>query len=873
MNNIHQHTAKALKQKTQTLIQRFLKGKEADFLRQHARLIDDYFRQAFETSMVGPRMDIGKNPYAIVALGGYGREEQCIHSDVDLLFLFKKRVPREAENLIQEIIYPLWDIGLDVGYATRSLKECVVLAGKDYEVLTPLLDARFVCGWSLIYANLLDELREKIIAKRSRQIIAWLVENNDLRHAHFGDSAHLLEPNLKEGQGGLRDYHTMLWIARIAFNARQFRDLEYLGLLSHNEFQTLMRSITFIWNVRNRIHHISGRKCDQLHFENQVKLARSLNYKKSNGQQPVEGFMGELHGRMEALKQQHLVFLHELGYEKERKRKRKSHKTSAVDGLEVIKWGMLNFAGPEAIIKQPELLMKIFEESARLKIPLSAEAKRLVKEFSYLVNKRFRTAEPVVKSFERILVAPTPKFNVLNEMLNTGFLEKFIPRFRSVRNRIQYDQYHLYPVDRHLLRTVQIVKKFSTAKDSALEPLCANIYRGLKKRNLLLWAALLHDIGKGESSEDHASRGAAIVKSILAQMGLTSAEIDTVIFLVQEHLLLIQTATRRDILDEETAISCARKITDIERLKMLYLLTVADSIATGPMAWNDWTAALLRDFFLKTLNILEKGELATARAVEVAQRKKKEVVDSASTAAAKKKIEALLGVMSPRYLLYTPSAEIKKHIKLYHNLIRNHCEFIWEIEHATDANTRSVIICAQDRPGLISKIAGVFTLNNIDILDVQAFTWRNNIVLDIFKVKPPPDPILEDEKWNRTAGNLAAALSDQLNLAAALNKKVRAYRNEKAGLYKKPHQVNVDNSSSSFFTIVEVFTYDFPGLLFSVTDALYRCDLNIWVAKIATKADQVVDVFYVRDVNGQKADSPEQVANIKAAVMGRLPAP
>jgi len=872
MNNVHQHTAQMLQHKTRALIARFLKGKEPDFLRQHARLLDDYFRQAFETSMVGPLMDISKNPYAIVALGGYGREEQCIHSDVDLLFLFKKKVPREAENLIQEIIYPLWDIGLDVGHATRSLKECTVLAGKDYEVLLPMLDARFVCGWSLIYANLLDELREKIIAKKSRHIITWLVEKNDLRHAHFGDSAYLLEPNLKEGQGGLRDYHTMLWIARIAFNAKQTRDLEYLGLLSHEEFQTLIRSIAFIWNVRNRIHHICGRKCDQLHFENQAKLARSLDYKKNNGQQPVENFMGELHGRMEALKQQHLVFLHELGYEKKRKRKRKSHKTSTVDGLEVIKWGMLNFREPEAIVKQPELLMKIFEESVHLKIPLSAEAKRLVKEFSYLVNKQFRMSEPAVKSFERILVAPAPKFNALNEMLNTGFLEKFIPRFRGVRNRIQYDEYHLYPVDKHLLRTVQAVKKFGTARDSSLEPLCEKIYRNLKKKKLLLWAALLHDIGKSENAEDHSTQGAAIVKNILAQKGLTPADIETVVFLVQEHLLLIKTATRRDIHDEETAISCARKIKDIERLKMLYLLTVADSIATGPMAWNDWTATLLRDFFLKTLNVLEKGELATARAVEVVEQKKKEAIASAGSSAEKKKIETLLDVMSPRYLLYMPVDEIKKHIKLYNNLPGNHSNFIWQIEHTADANTRSVIICAQDRPGLISKIAGVFTLNNIDIRDVQAFTWRNNIALDIFKVKPPPDPLLEDEKWSRTAKNLAAALSDQLDLTAALNKKVRAYRNAKAGLDKRPHQVIVDNASSSFFTIIEVFTYDFPGLLFSVTDALYRCDLNIWVAKIATKADQVVDVFYVRDVNGQKVDLSEQVANIKAAIMQRLPA-
>ncbi len=870
MNNVHQQTAQKLQQKTKALIARFFKGREPDFLKQHSRLLDDYFRQSFETSMVGPRMDISKNPYAIVALGGYGREEQCIHSDVDLLFVFKKKVPKEAENLIQEIIYPLWDIGLDVGYATRALKECLALAGKDYEILTPMLDARFVCGWSLIYANLMDELREKIIAKKSRPIIDWLVEKNELRHAQFGDSAYLLEPNLKEGQGGLRDYHTLRWIARIAFNAKQSRDLEYLGLLSHEEYQTLKRSIAFIWQVRNHIHHICGRKCDQLHFHNQIKLARVLNYRKSNGQAPVERFMGELHGQMETLKQQHLVFLHELGFEKPRKRKRKSQKKSAVDGLQVIKWGMLNFAAPEIIMKSPHLLIKIFEESARLKIPISAEAKRLIKEFSHLVNKTYRASESVVKSFERILAAPAPKFNVLNEMLNTGFLEEFIPEFGSVRNRIQYDEYHLYPVDKHLLRTVQSVKKFGTARDSSLEPLCKKLYRNLKKKKLLLWAALLHDIGKGASEKDHSAKGAEMVQNILSQKGMKPADIETVIFLVQEHLLLIKTATRRDIHDEETAISCARKVKDIERLKMLYLLTVADSIATGPIAWSDWTATLLRDFFLKVLNVLEKGELASAEAVEVVANKKSEIHASTPSRKARHTVKALLDVMSPRYLLYMPASDIKEHIRLYDNLGAEN--FIWEIKRSSDASTRSVTICAKDRPGLISKIAGVFTLNNIDILDVQVFTWRNNIALDIFKVKPPPDPILEDEKWNRTAGDLAAALSDELDLTAALNKKVRDYRNAKAALALKPHRVMVDNTSSSFFTIIEVFTYDFPGLLFSITDAIYRCDLNIWVAKIATKADQVVDVFYVRDVNGQKVDLPEQVATIKAAIMGRLKA-
>ncbi|NNL74816.1 MAG: HD domain-containing protein, partial [Desulfobacterales bacterium] len=647
------------------------------------------------------------------------------------------------------------------------------------------------------------------------------------------------------------------------------RDLEYLGLLSQEEFQSLTRSLRFIWCARNHLHYLCGRKCDQLNFENQLKLAKSMEYKNVNGQKPVERFLGDLHGRMEYLKQQHLMFLYELGLEKKRQRRRKSKKKSKVEGLEVIKWGMLNFAAPEKILASPDLLIKIFEESARLKIPLSAEAKRLVKEFLYLVNRNYRNSQPIVKSFERILVAAEPTFNVLNEMLNTGFLVRFIPEFRNVINRIQYDEYHLYPVDKHLLRTVQTVKKFGTAKITSLEPLCEAIFKELKNKKLLLWAALLHDIGKGESEDDHAVKGREIIIKILTHKGLKSGDIETVAFLVQEHLFLIKAATRRDIHDEETAIFCARRIKNIVRLKMLYLLTVGDAIATGPMAWSDWTAALLRDFFLKVLNVLEKGELATEEAVKVIEQKRNDVVGSVRTPKAKKEIADLFASMSPRYRLYMPVRDILEHIEFFHKL--GDADFIWDIKRSSDANTRSVTICAKDRPGLISKMAGVFTLNNIDILDVQVFTWRNNIALDIFKVKPPPDQIMEDEKWARAEQNLVSALSGELNLRAALEKKVAAHHNSNLRISNKPHRVTVDNTSSSFFTIIDVITYDFPGLLFSITDALYQCGLNIWVAKIATKADQVVDVFYVWDLNGDKVDAPSDVTKIKAAVLERLP--
>jgi [protein-PII] uridylyltransferase len=395
------------------------------------------------------------------------------------------------------------------------------------------------------------------------------------------------------------------------------------------------------------------------------------------------------------------------------------------------------------------------------------------------------------------------------------------------------------------------------------------IYGELKNKRLLCWAVLLHDIGKGESEEDHAKKGGDIIKKILAGKGIKSEDLETVVFLVQEHLFLVKTATRRDINDEETAIFCARRIRNVNRLKMLYLLTVADSIATGPMAWNDWKASLLRNFFLKVLNVLEKGELATKEAVENIAQKRIEIINSVHTQKAQEDIDALFKVMSPRYRLYMPASAILEHINLYNQL--GAADFLWDIKRSADANTRSVTICAKDRPGLISKIAGVFTLNNIDILDVQVFTWRNNIALDIFEVKPPPDQIREEEKWDRTEKNLAAALSGELNLAAALQKKRTAFRQSSLSRYKKTHRVEVDNTSSSFFTIIEVFTYDFPGLLFGIADALFQCELNIWVAKIATKADQVVDVFYVWDLNGQKIDEPDLVAKIKAAILGRLP--
>jgi [protein-PII] uridylyltransferase len=713
----------------------------------------------------------------------------------------------------------------------------------------------------------MEQLQDKVLRRRARAYTDWLSERNRERHARFGDSTYLLEPNLKEGLGGLRDYHSMLWMGRATFGIGSPRDLEFLGHLSHDEFQSLSESLSFIRNVRNWLHHLTGRKCDQLYFEYQIELAKALGFKQRNGQQGVEGFLGTLHGQMELLKGQHLTFLNKARRARKKVGRRKAERRRLIAGIEVFR-DVLEFESPEAIIEKPHLLLGIFEQSAVREIPLGTEASRLVKEFLYLVDENFQRSRKVSKSFQRILSAPSHPFNVMKEMLKTGMMVALIPEMKGVVDLIQYDEYHVHPVDKHCLRTVQILQSFRDAPADAQDTLCGKLYNEIQDPDLLLWAGLLHDVGKAVDVHDHSTHGARIVRNVFERMGFSHEDIETIAFLVQQHLFLIHTATRRDINDERIVIRCARSFNDIDLLKKLYLLTVADSQATGPKAWSDWTATLLKELFFKVLNILEKGELGTQAAREVVGQKRRELLGKGVSLPGED-LGELFDQMSPRYLLYTPAEEIHRHVELYQGL--QQAPFVLEAHADPDANYRSVTVCARDFPGLFSKIAGVFTLNNLDVLSAQIFTWRNHIALDVFKVKAPPDTLLEDQVWDRVRANLNAALQGELALESAIGKKVQTCQSPQKGVLRKTDEIIVDNTSSDFFTVIEIYTHDFPGLLYKITDALFRCKLDIWVAKIGTKVDQVVDVFYVRDLDGQKVDRPEEVRAIKEAIREALP--
>ncbi len=869
IESTYEPVAKALKSKREALIAEFLDGNAGDFMRLHTKVIDEYFLESFEKSMVGPRLKINKNPYAIVALGGYGRGEQCVGSDVDILFLFQKKVPPQAEELIREILYPLWDVGLDVGHAVRSLKECVSLAASDVEVLTSVLDARFICGMSPLCSQLSERIRKKILSRGAKKAVTELIASARARHHVCGDASYLLEPDLKEGQGGLRDYHSLIWLAKIKAGIENSRDLEYQGLLSYGEYSRLQKALSFIWNVRSRLHVVAKRKCDRLHFEYQEQMARLMGFSDANGQRGVELFLGALQGHMETIKQQHGMFIHELENSYKPKKLRNFLDKPRSSGFE-LKRGLLTFSSHEKIPETPDLLIRIFEESAFSQIPLSSEAKRIVHDFGHLIDDGFIRSESAVGHFENILVAHTPDFDVLDEMLHTGFLLRFVPELSCVVNRIEYDAYHHYPVDKHLLLTVRTLKKFGAGEGS--DNFLRHVYDEVADKQLLLWAALLHDIGKCEAQKDHSEVGARIAADVLRKRGYSEERIAAVSFLVREHLLLIKTATRRDTDDESTIISLAREIGDEDLLRMLYLLTVADKTCTGKGALNDWVSSLLWDLYLKVLRTLKKGELATEKAAAAVEAKKIALLESSGSDEERRELEAVFEVLSPRYLLYASANDLRRHVELYRKL--GDGTVVWEIGKNDITDTRTVTICAQDSPGLFSRLAGIFALHGLDILDAQAYTWKNGVALDIFTVRPPLDKLFEDEKWAKAERDLKSALSGELDLADALCEKLSSFRRQPDPLEGvKPPRVEIDNESSGFFTIIEVFAYDEPGLLFALTDTIYRrLNLDIWIAKVATKVDQIVDVFYVRDMDGQKIQDEEQLAMFRKVLEQTLDA-
>ncbi len=837
-----------------------------DFHDKYTEAMDQYFRRALQESGTGRGLFRLKRPFALIAVGGYGRRELCLHSDIDIMILFGAGIPQQAKELSREFFFPLWDLGLEVGYAIRDIRDCLSLSNNDFEVLTSMMDARFICGDSPLYLSLVEKLRSEVLSKKSTAFARWLDERDQIRTRIHGDASSLLEPHLKEGSGGLRDYHHMLWLAKAFFNLRIPRDLEYSGKLSHNEYQQLMGHLRLIWLVRNHLHALSERKNDKLTFEHQEKIAARLGFRDRKDFKAVEQFLGKLHTSMLSIKSLHRAFT------KEHLPHRRAIREAPAYGL--IPEGIhiddeeLTYDSATTIISRPLLLMEIFEASAHLGRAISLEAIRLTREFLYLVDDNFRNSPKAVRSFLNI-IGGEHGVEALEQMFETGLLDAFIPEFAQIKDRVQFDTYHIYPVGKHCLEAVRFLKTLGAMK----EILFLDIFTDLAEPETLLLSALFHDIGK--VGRRHAERGAVITQEILRRFGYADKPAEDILFLVRHHLLLVENATRRDLNDEKAVVQCARTIGDVERLKMLYLLTWADSKATGPRAWTDWIANLVQELFFKILHILEQGELATPQASRKLERVKSQVFHSMKERMDHSTLEALFEAMSPRYLLNTPTSDILQHLEMVTTL--NKCKDEQEPESFYLSSKKDDVggcwkltFIAKDRPGLFSDMAGVLALNNVNILAADVYTWKDGTAVDILRVSSPPDPIHPHETWKRIERDLENTFKGNMCLSHRLKEKSRPSIFAASYPAPRPPQVNVDNDSSDFFTLIEVFAHDRAGLLYLITKALFDLRLDIRIAKIATKADQIADVFYVRDLEGQKVVDPEQIVKIKETILHQL---
>ena len=841
-------------------------GVPHDFQAKYTEIIDQYFRASLQESETAHALFKAKSPFAFIAVGGYGRRELCLYSDIDIQIVFGSKIPSSAKQLAEEIFFPLWNLGLDLGYGIRSIKDSISLSRDDFEVLTSVMDARFVGGHSPIYLSLVETLQKKVVSKKAVGLGRWLEDQYKVRIHTFGDASHLLEPNLKEGIGALRDYHYVLWLARAFFNLRAPRDLEYMGILSHNEYKTLCDHLALIWLVRNHLHQLSGRKNDRMVFEYQEEIAKRLGFKDQKNLLAVENLMGEVHASMASIKSLYQSFI-TSHISRWRHIKNDFDEKDTVDGLHLSQ-GELNINSAPTILSNPYLLIQVFEQSSRLGCHLSMEAKRLIREFLFLVDDAFRKSERMIQCFLNILRMENT-FETLDQMYETGFLEAFIPEFGKIIGRVQFDAYHIFPVGRHALETVRHLKRLSKEKDILL----IDIFSDLSTPETLFLAGLFHDIGK--IGKDHARKGVAITRNILKRFGYDKKRAEDVLFLIRHHLFLVETATRRDLNDEKIVIQFARTIGGVERLKMLYLLTWADSQATGPGAWSEWVANLVQELFFKSLHVLVEGKLATPRASHKVSKTQSEVRKLIRGHIDDKDIEEFFEAMSPRYILETGLHDIVRH----HSLVRQLKErlkdsqttaFVFEAREEPGQGCWEVIFLAKDRPGLFSDITGVMALNNINILSAHIYTWREGTAVDIFRVTSPLDPIHPDETWKRVERDLKNAFTGKLSLDYRLSQKAAPCILSRQKKPSRPPKVMVNNESSDFFTLIEIFADDRVGLLYMITNTLFKLKLDIRIAKIATKADQIADVFYVRDTEGQKLEDNKQIEEITQTLIQQL---
>lgn len=832
-------------------------------------VMDHLIRHLFSTISAdcSSRLPQANSRFAIVAQGGYGRGELNPQSDIDLLFLYSWKVTPYIETVTEKLLYALWDAGLQVGHATRSIAESARLAESDMRVRTSLIDARFLCGDYALYGNFEKSVESRLLKKSVNRFIREKLAENRARHEEFGGSVYLLEPDVKEGEGGLRDVHTARWISRAKLKIKDLDALALNGIVASTEIANLKESQDFLLRVRNELHFSSGKHQDQLTFEQQENVSSALGFEGEGTLRGVEVFMRTYYLHAAQINRISTLIIHRVTEcDKPRFGAKYVFGRTLREGIRLSK-GHLTVTKPEVLRANPENLIRIFDDAQKYNCQLTDETRDLLRQHLDLIDDDFRRSEDANTAFFNILKWKESVYETLVEMHRAGVLGALIPEFGRLLCMVLHDAYHIYTVDQHSLRLIKEIERLKGGDYKDSLPLLTQLAREAEKIELLYLGLMFHDIGKGFGG-GHSEIGAHMVHSIARRMRLNADEGALVEFLVRHHLLMTHTAFRRDLEDEKTIFDFAKTMGSVNNLKMLYLLTFADVRAVGPDVWNPWKASLLGELYVKSLNLLEeveKGEFQRQDVRAVIRRVQTRVRRELTKSHEETDVEKFLAAMPERYFLSTPEDDILEHFELMADFDGKRAEI--SVRHFPERDCSSVVVCAQDRPGLFASITGVFTALKFDILNARIFTASDGRILDVFRISHHgrSEVVMAEQKWIKFRITLDGVLDGKIDVA-------RLVESAKPSLYlQKPVPkvatvVNIDNEASDDFTIVEIFTEDRIGVLFAISHSLHRLGLSIHVAKISTNVDQVADVFYVTDQFGAKVQDSYRVETLRQSL-------
>src|SRR5919109_1235406 len=687
--------------------------------------------------------------FAVIAQGGYGRSELNPQSDIDLLFLYPWKISPYVESVTEKLLYTLWDAGLQVGHAARSTAECMRLAESDMKVKTALLDARFLCGDYSLYSDFDRDVESRLTKKRVNRFVQEKLDKNRLRHESYGGSVYLLEPEVKEGEGGLRDLHTARWIARVKLGAKDLDALALNGVVSADDVGALKESQDFLLRVRNELHFSTGKHQDQLTFEEQEKVSTALGFQGEGTLRGVEVFMRSYYLHAAQINRLTSLIIHR-SMESVRPFFGAKYSFGRVvrEGVRISK-GQLSITKPEILQAEPGNLIRIFDDLQKSGCQLANETREQLRDHLYLIDDSFRRSAAANIPFFRILKWKAGVYETLLEMHRCGVLGAFIPEFGRLLCMVLHDAYHIYTVDQHSLRLIKEIERLKAGEYKDSLPLLTQLAREAEKIELLYLGLMFHDIGKGFGG-GHSEIGAVMVRQIARRMRLNVDDGALVEFLVRYHLLMTHTAFRRDLEDEKTIFDFAKTMGSVNNLNMLYLLTFADVKAVGPDVWNPWKASLLGELYVKALQVLEeveKGEFQgeDVRAVlrRIQGRVRRQLVKDHPA----ERVEQFLKVMPERYFLSTPEVDIPDHFELMERFRSQKAEIA--VQHIPERDCTAVVICTQDRPGLFASITGGLTSLNLDILNARIFTASDGRILDVFRIshRGRPEVVTAEPKW------------------------------------------------------------------------------------------------------------------------------